>query len=344
MRSIHGNDERFKIEPLLLTLCGKQSSSRINRQPASPTDIIELERTKQTRSSTIKKMQDTAPGGSEHPHHKEPPAQHDRFRSEFGRWYLQPGWRYLLPIDEDEKDRLDMFQQIISEALRGIWAIEVADKCRPVQVIGVDIQMSQPEQIPKDLSFVEMDVEEDWSGFLPDSFDLVHLRCMLGSIGDWSRLYSRVISHLKPSCGWIEHEEIDWTFRSDDGTLQDDNFAKTWQELYFDAMDRAGRSVRIDPRLTRRRLEQSGFVDIELEVVKLPCNGWPQDAAERGLGRWFNLGISYSIEPFSLAPLCVFSNYSADDARRMKARVQAAISAREVHAYCNLYIWTARKR
>lgn len=145
-------------------------------------------------------------------------------------------------------------------------------------------------------------------------------------------------SHLKPSCGWIEHEEIDWTFRSDDGTLQDDNFAKTWQELYFDAMDRAGRSVRIDPRLTRRRLEQSGFVDIELEVVKLPCNGWPQDAAERGLGRWFNLGISYSIEPFSLAPLCVFSNYSADDARRMKARVQAAISAREVHAYCNLYV------
>lgn len=117
---------------------------------------------------------------SEHPHHKEPPAQHDRFRSEFGRWYLQPGWRYLLPIDEvgtaqcslwserapadttfqDEKDRLDMFQQIISEALRGrlfkapifgsrepptildigagtgIWAIEVAEYAWPVHPHG----------------------------------------------------------------------------------------------------------------------------------------------------------------------------------------------------------------
>lgn len=68
---------------------------------------------------------------------------------------------------------------------------DFADQFPSSEVIGVDISPTQPSFIPPNLQFELDDVQLEWT-YRPNSFDYIHVRCMLGAIQDWAHLYREI--------------------------------------------------------------------------------------------------------------------------------------------------------
>ncbi|WDK11138.1 methyltransferase domain-containing protein [Colletotrichum graminicola] len=281
--------------------------------------------------------------------------------------------RYLLPIDEAscsesrlaEQDRLDIFHKLIFLARKsklhdallpdraqvldlgtgtGIWAIDVADSLykgpdNQGRVLGLDLAYIQPHVIPTCVSFVRADVEAPWPA--PEqTFDLIHIQMLLGSIRDWPDLYRKSFRHIRPG-GSIEHVEIEWMFRSDDNTLPTDSPLVLWGNTLRRAMQTYRQPIDIFD--TRAELHAAGFTNITENIVKLPINPWSADKFEQEIGRWFNLGLTHGFEALTLAPFVQIEGWPRHQVDRLVEDLKMDICRLHVHAYCRMFVWTARK-
>lgn len=50
-------------------------------------------------------------------------------------------------------------------------------------------------RIPPGVEFQRRDIEDPWTGVEENSFDFIHMKMLLGSIGDWRTLYSRIFRY-----------------------------------------------------------------------------------------------------------------------------------------------------
>lgn len=64
-------------------------------------------------------------------------------------------------------------------------------------MIGVDISPIQPEFVPPNCRFELDDCCSPWT-YPTNYFDLIHVRCMFGSVADWPQLYREIYDHLEP--------------------------------------------------------------------------------------------------------------------------------------------------
>jgi len=101
-------------------------------------------------------------------------------------------------------------------------------------------------------------------------------------------------------------------------------------------MDSFGRPMRMDAELTKRRLEDAGFVDIKEEVVQLPLNGWSRDPHLKDIGRWFNLGMRQTYQPLTLAPLGRGHGRTPAEVYELSEKVRAEVFSNSVHVFCSL--------
>ncbi|KAH6977717.1 methyl transferase [Ilyonectria destructans] len=286
-----------------------------------------------------------------------------------GRFY--GSWRrgkYLFPIDDEELDRLDILHKmflvarknkpfcvpIVSPAPKlmdlgtgtGIWGIKVAKECSTeCEVMGVDLNQIQPAYIPVGFVPQQFDIEEPEWGSLLTKCDLIHLRMLLGSLQTdvWPQTYRKVFEHLAPGIGHMEHVEIDWTPKWDNDKKPAQSAFEEWAELFYDGMDQFNRRARVLPHETRQMIEAAGFTDISEEVIKAYVCPWSEVRAERKLARWFNLGLTHSLEALSLMPLIEKQEMKFDEVRKLCERVKKEICALDNHAYCNIHVWTARR-
>jgi len=143
---------------------------------------------------------------------------------------------------------------------------------------------------------------------------------------------SQDFRHLKPG-GYIEHVEIDFEPRCDDGSLPTDPLC-TWYDYLKAATKRMHRPIEYNPH-TGTILRTAGFVDIvEHKVIKLPMNSWPtEDEKEREIGRWNVLGLVDSIEAWSLKPLIEVNGWDEKTVKSMVEDVRKAVKSRKVRAY-----------
>lgn len=142
--------------------------------------------------------------------------------------------------------------------------------------------------------------------------------------------------HLLPGEGRLEHVEIDWTPRCDDGTLAENAAVRTWAHELMGVMDETGRPMRFDPPRQRQLMAEAGLVDITEEIIKVPFNGWEGDLADRPAGRFFFLGLKKGIEALSLAPFCRYKRMSPEEVKAVTDKVISEVSLRRNHGYCNL--------
>ncbi|KAK3329461.1 S-adenosyl-L-methionine-dependent methyltransferase [Apodospora peruviana] len=285
---------------------------------------------------------------------------------ENGRFYgaCQRG-EYPFPYDEDEKERLDIFHKIFCIARKdvfynvpiydqaprildlgcgtGIWGIDVADKLPKGEVLGVDLALIQPEYIPENIRFDQMDIEEPWQDMRPGSWDVIHMRTLCGSIRNWQHLYAEISRHLKPQIGFLEQVEIDWVPRSHDGSVSPNSVVSQWAEELMLATEKLGRPMRLNSEFIKQRMMAAGLVDFKEEIIMIPLNGWPSDPHTRELGRWFNLGLKQGIHALTVAPLCRAHNRSPEQVIDLINRVTEEIHSRQLRGYCNLHIFTARR-
>ena len=102
-------------------------------------------------------------------------------------------------------------------------------------------------------------------------------------------------------------------------------------------MDGLGRPMRLNSYLTKRRLVDAGFVDIEEQVIRLPLNCRLAGTPSRDLARWFNLGIRQACQPLSLAPLSRRRyGWTPDEIHDLSRKVKAELYGNTVDAHCTL--------
>lgn len=272
----------------------------------------------------------------------------------------------MLPCDEQEQDRLDIFHKLITEARggdgliyaphrtngrfldlgcgTGIWAIDVAQKYPDSHVVGVDLSRIQPEpeNIPRNCDFyAPFDFEGPWS-LGENSWDLIHMQLGWGSVVSWPSLYRRIHTHLMPDA-WFEQVEIDWEPRCNDHSIDGHDYIIRWFQWLKYATDRTNRPFFHNPANTIRDLREAGFTDVGHQVIGLPLNPWHPDEHEKEVGRWYNIALCESVETLCLAPLTRLHSFTVNQVRGLVTGARSEIFNRDIHAYNLLHIYQARK-
>lgn len=176
-------------------------------------------------------------------------------------------------------------------------------------MIGIDLSDIMPTFVPPNCRFEIDDAELDWT-FKANTFEYIHLRYMMGSIGNWPRLYKQAFKAMKPG-GYIEHFDLTPTFESDDGTLSEDSPLNRWGPLGIEASEKMGKTFKIYPT-TREALVAAGFVDIVEHNFKIPVGPWSSDKRLRTIGQWNLFFLTMDIEGIWLYLLTQFLGVSRD--------------------------------
>lgn len=270
---------------------------------------------------------------------------------------------YMLPCDEEEQNRLDIFHKVLKDARKldglvyaphssngrildlgcgtGIWCIDMAEKYPDSFVVGVDLAPIQPVNMAKNLDFyAPFDFESPWT-LGEDSWDLIHMQMSSGSVVSWINLYRRILAHLRPGA-WFEQVEIDFEPRCDHRSLSG-TALRRWYQALKEATDATMRPIAHSPRETESNLKKAGFIDIQHQIVGLPLNPWHPVEQEREVGRCYNIVLSESIETMSLAPLTRVSSWTVGQIQKIADEVRREARNRDIQAYNLLYIYQARK-
>ncbi|KHN96734.1 methyltransferase LaeA [Metarhizium album ARSEF 1941] len=248
----------------------------------------------------------------------------------YGRFYgLWRYEKYLLPIDAEELDRLDMSHKFFTVArnyalysprltdqrpLRvldlgtgtGIWAISFAEAHRhQPEIQAVDLHLIQPARIPRGMTTIQFDIEDENWDVLMTNCDIVYLRALYGSIhpSSWPSIYRNIFNHLLPRSGYVEHVEIDWVARWEGNDIPRQSAVNEWSDLLLRSLERFDRDARIDSAAIRRTIEGAGFVDFE--EVTIPCymTPWMENEQAQDTARWFNVSFCQGLVAMSLRPM-----------------------------------------
>jgi SAM-dependent methyltransferase len=177
------------------------------------------------------------------------------------------GKLFLAPID-DPRSILDVGTGT------GIWAINVADRYLSARVVGTDLSPIQPKYVPPNVEFELYDMDDDWN--MDDRYDLIHTRNYYYSVRSWSKFYAQAFRSLK-SGGWVENQEFDLDFRSDDKTVDKDGPTVRWCQLMNEGFVKTETSGRLNPDEMKQQMEAIGFINCQIVPKKLPIGPWPRD-------------------------------------------------------------------
>lgn len=288
---------------------------------------------------------------------------------------------YLLPVDEKEKERLDMIHTMIRSARpresrlhlapfsgqsrnpvtgfeeparvldlgfgTAIWLLDMSKKYGGADFQGVDLANMSPESLYVNINARHhVDFEGPWS-LGEDSFDLIHMQMGLGSVSNWPLLYEKVYKHLKPG-GYFELVELDWTPQCADNTLPPGRLQEWWHNWIKPLYTGIGRRIEYDHN-TDNMLRAAKFHTVAHHVYKVPLNGWSNNLQERVAGTWWENAMGYGeerghgFEALSLSVLTSAGRWPIDAARRLCEEASAEASNPNIHAYNDLHVWVARR-
>ncbi|KAF2008623.1 S-adenosyl-L-methionine-dependent methyltransferase [Aaosphaeria arxii CBS 175.79] len=268
--------------------------------------------------------------------------------------------KYVLPMDEQEIERLDFQHHIVWLTLdkelgmaplkhvrrvldvgcgTGIWAIDFADAHPESEVLGVDLAPVQPENVPPNLNFEVDDLEKEWT--FSRKFDYIHCQLMIGAFQDWPRFFDQAFQHQEIG-GYLEVHDIDFVIQCDDGSLPADSALSRWNDYMHDAASKAGFPLDAISRVPQM-MKDSGYVDIVATPVKWPINTWPRDARYKELGRWVLENFSWGCESMSLALFTRALGWSQEEVQVFMAAVRTDLRTRRYHAYWNFWIVYGKK-
>jgi len=286
-----------------------------------------------------------------------------RYRELHGRTYQNYGTtEYWGPNDERQNEQLDLGHHMVTMLLddklflapigddvdkvldigtgTGIWAIDFADQFPASTVIGTDLSPIQPSWIPPNVRFEIDDAQLDWT--YPESyFDFIHIRCLMGSISDWPRLFQQAYQSMKPG-GWIESLEMDIQFTSDDGTVTPGHTMYDWSQLFIDAGEKMGRTFLI-PRQSRKLLEDAGFVDLHSRTYKMPVGSWMEDDKWREIGQWNLLYLTTGLEGMALYILKNVLGWEYPEIQALTGRMRQALKDKRNHGYYEITVVYGRR-
>lgn len=144
------------------------------------------------------------------------------------------------------------------------------------------------------------------------------------------------------SGGYLELVDIDFTLRSDDGTVPEDCAIAKWMKGMVEGARKAGLDLDLITQIPQMMRDQ-GFTDVQAVTMKWPINTWPKDARHKELGRWVNENFTWGCESMSLAIFTRLLGWTADEVRVFMAQLRQDLRDRNIHAYWNFWAMYGRR-
>jgi SAM-dependent methyltransferase len=202
-------------------------------------------------------------------------------------------------------------------------------------VIGTDLSPIQPIWTPPNCSFQLDDASLDWT-FADNTFDFIHIRCLLGSIKDWVKVYRECYRCLKPG-GWLEHTDFGVESCSDDNTLPENCAWHAWTALFRQAGKKMGWEFEfVDTGEFVDWMIQAGFADVNLHKSKMPVGSWPADPRWKEVGILNKMTTGAGLEGYALYICTRVLGWDYNECQLLLVRVRQALKNRAYHAY---YRW-----
>ncbi|KAL7267258.1 hypothetical protein RUND412_010162 [Rhizina undulata] len=273
--------------------------------------------------------------------------------------------KYMIPNDEAEKNRMDLFHHCMLLTLRGelflapvgegwkpgrsldigtgsgIWATDFADQFPDCEVIGTDLSPIQPEWVPQNLKFEVDDVEEAWS-YEDNSFDFIHIRHMAGHIADWPKLYEQAFKALKPG-GWIEVQDGCDYFSSDDGSVLPTSYYSQFSVNFEKVSLLLGKQWNSVARAAKQGLKDVGCVQVVDKLIKLPLGRWAKGDHEKELGMYWRQHCLDGAEAYTMAPFTRVLGWEKKAVDQFNVGFSADMKNPKFHAYSKFYFTYGRK-
>ncbi|KAL1989598.1 hypothetical protein VTN49DRAFT_6795 [Thermomyces lanuginosus] len=279
------------------------------------------------------------------------------YRHENGRRYHKyRDGSYLLPNDESENDRLDIFHELCLTLLHqklylapikkpqrvidlatgtGIWAIDFADRHPEAEVIGCDLSPTQSTLVPPNVKFLVDDITSDWA-YESNPFDFIHARYLACSIKDYGKLIKECYRSVKPG-GWVEFQDWDVYPQSEDGSINGTGLERYYKEINS-AFEDAGYEVRPGVKL-EQWFRDAGFVNIRAEKFVIPYGVWPKDEHLKKVGAWNQAQAEANgFEAGALAVLTRFKNWTKDEVTILASQARADGRNRKIHMLHHFYV------
>ncbi|KAF6836220.1 methyltransferase domain-containing protein [Colletotrichum musicola] len=221
----------------------------------------------------------------------------------------------------------------------GIWAIEAAEIFPNAEIIGNDFSAIQPQWVPPNVKFEIDDVEQPWVN--TSKFDFIFCRYMAASLGNWPNLMENIYENTKPG-GWVEFQDYNLLYESDDGSLTDDHQTLKWVKHFLEACEIIGKEASPGPKL-KGWVEEAGFVNITHERFKMPIGPWPKDSYYKDVGMANLIQILDGLEAFTLKVFIGVLGWTREEVLVLLAQVRKELKSGVFHARCDFHVVYAQK-
>ncbi|KAH7018473.1 S-adenosyl-L-methionine-dependent methyltransferase [Microdochium trichocladiopsis] len=249
---------------------------------------------------------------------------------------MQDGKLYLADLGDNIGKVLDV------GCGTGIWAIDFADQHPEAEVIGLDISPQQPHWIPVNLKFEVDDITQPWT-YPENTFDYIHLRWLVGSIGDWTALYKEIFKALK-SGGIFEHKESSCVIQSDDATVGPDTALAQWGKVFLQAGTKFNRTFAVhEEGIQVKAMEAAGFVDVQVTEFKVPIGAWPLDKKMKTVGKYAQLALQRDVEGFVTFMWSSVMGWSKEEIAVYAAHLRKELKSGKFNAYYPMRVVIGRK-
>lgn len=134
------------------------------------------------------------------------------------------------------------------------------------------------------------------------------------------------------SGGWVEFQDFDLKYYSDDDTMPADASLLAWDKLIIEATERAGREPSPGPKL-EGYFKAVGFQNVTKRQFKIPIGSWPKDPALKELGAVYLAQMLEGLEGFSLRLMCDVLGWEEVEVKEFLENVRREFISGKQHIY-----------
>ncbi|KAK0376848.1 TAM domain methyltransferase [Colletotrichum limetticola] len=139
------------------------------------------------------------------------------------------------------------------------------------------------------------------------------------------------VSHIQPG-GYLELQEPEMEFQSDDGTFPADCPLAKYGNLLKEAAAIFGREF-VSVSSLKTLMVDVGFKDVTLSRYKWPINTWPKDPSFKELGAWGFENSNAGLEAISIAPLTRAHKWTREEVNVFLAEVRKDLANKNYYTY-----------